>query len=543
MPKDGDTEDSKAKFTGDDGLLWESFDREIGRWFQNKHGTQVGDMVWRNEFPALYGEGKLGGADFKGHCNIAWDSINDSNPSKAKHLYPMDSGFYERKWHEKWRKSTMERMYDHAESRSDGSAAIEIQDLGIENAEKARHHLMKQFGGAGEDVRAREERYSDGLPRSKGEPAFYKGIDMEMKLRELGAERTALYKMCHTEKRKEYEFGKETTLVKISMKYLRGTEYQRVVSDLLQEIKIERSVEARLPTLNAKGNLVMPKKIDAEQLAEDWDYRNYDEAWLLSWKDLRSKLVAAYKAKKFQKSSANNDRGGPINEGVGKKLPTMLTAAIKDAVSSMLVPGYGIRPQPPFNGKPGQGPTCWACGKQGHRRGDPQCSAGPNDVYKGAPNRAKKRSAGAGNDGFKSGKGAGQVCRFFQQHGKCKFGEKCKYSHDVGVSVAPPTKKFRLTKAEKRKVTTAAVKFVEKQRKDNKNLGNEDDDAMRDLLKSFCLLRTTPREVVGKTVVDISAMKVSPLLDMGGVYHDTGSAEGLSSQEDDLVYVDTSVDV
>ena len=86
----------------------------------------------------------------------------------------------------------------------------------------------------------------------------------------------------------------------------------------------------------------------------------------------------------------------------------------------------------------------------------------------------------------------------------------------------PRPRNFRLTRAEKRKATTAAVKFVEKQRKDNKNLGNEDDDAMRDLLKSFCLLRTIPREVVGKTVVDISAMKVSPLLDMNNVCHDTG---------------------
>jgi len=51
------------------------------------------------------------------------------------------------------------------------------------------------------------------------------------------------------------------------------------------------------------------------------------------WKDLRSKLVAAYKAKKFQKDSARGSSGGS---------------------------GYGIRPQSPFTGKTGQGPTCWA---------------------------------------------------------------------------------------------------------------------------------------------------------------------------------------
>ena len=79
-------------------------------------------------------------------------------------------------------------------------------------------------------------------------------------------------------KRKDYDFGKYTTLVKITMKHLRGTEYQRVVTDLLQEIKIERSVTARLPTLNAEGAYIMPDKIDTDQLTEDWDYRNNDEA-------------------------------------------------------------------------------------------------------------------------------------------------------------------------------------------------------------------------------------------------------------------------
>ena len=76
--------------------------------------------------------------------------------------------------------------------------------------------------------------------------------------------------MRHLSKRKDYDFGKYTTLVKITMKHLRGTEYQCVVTDLLQEIKIERSVTARLPTLNAEGTYIMPDKIDTDQLAEDW---------------------------------------------------------------------------------------------------------------------------------------------------------------------------------------------------------------------------------------------------------------------------------
>ena len=247
-------------------------------------------------------------------------------------------------------------------------------------------------------------------------------------------------------------------------------------------------------------------------------------------------------AKKFQKDSARGSSGGSRDQEQPKKLPSMLTAAIKEAVSTMLVPGYGIRPQSPFTGKTGQGPTCWACGKQGHRRGDPKCTAGPNDVHNSAPSRAKKTKRDSGNDGFKSERGGGNICRFFQQHGKCRFGEKCKFVHETGGGSAPPVKKFRLTKAEKKKVTSAAVKFVENSRAEDTNYIKSEDDQLENLLKSFCFVRTIPREVLGKVTVDLSMLKVSPLPNMEDVCHDTGSAEGLTTLKSDMVYCDASVE-
>ena len=56
------------------------------------------------------------------------------------------------------------------------------------------------------------------MPRTKGEPPFYNGVNVVNKLREMASERTALWKMCHVDKRPTYEYGKEITLVKIVVK-------------------------------------------------------------------------------------------------------------------------------------------------------------------------------------------------------------------------------------------------------------------------------------------------------------------------------------
>jgi hypothetical protein len=63
------------------------------------------------------------------------------------------------------------------------------------NAKGLRAHLVKQFGGAGDDARAREEHCQDGMPAAKGQAAFPPNIDVVEKFRQLSAERNALWKM------------------------------------------------------------------------------------------------------------------------------------------------------------------------------------------------------------------------------------------------------------------------------------------------------------------------------------------------------------
>jgi hypothetical protein len=56
--------------------------------------------------------------------------------------------------------------------------------------------------------------------------------------------------MCKPSKRDEYEYGKKSKLVKIVLKGLRNTIYQESIDILLQEIKMKKNFDARLPVVN-----------------------------------------------------------------------------------------------------------------------------------------------------------------------------------------------------------------------------------------------------------------------------------------------------
>ena len=93
---------------------------------------------------------------------------------------------------------------------------------------------------------------------------------------------------------------------------------------------------------------------------------------------------------------------------------------------------------------------CYGCGCTGHLRGDPECSAKDKAVWKGAPERFKRkvekydqslldRGAGQGVSEWeghsigKRGKAAPKVpCRnWLWGNGTCKYAERCRYSHDA----------------------------------------------------------------------------------------------------------------
>ena len=328
--KDSD-DDSKTKFDGSTGKL-SSFDKRMGRWCRQRYGTELGNKFWYNDMPDL---GELHGEAFKTYCELVWDAIDDVNSAQAKSLYPIDSGFWEKKWHKRWIRKQFDRIYDKVESLCEGAAGLEVQTLGMERAPELRVHLHKQFGGSGDDVRAREERYEGALG------GFPHGGDMEEWLRKLQAERVELYEMCKPSKRDEYEYGKSVKLVKIVLKALKATEYKPVVDSLIQEIKIKKNLERRLPVANAMtGVLELPTNKTEGEINDDWDYRNYNDDWLPTWGDLKSKLISVYKDHVFARQDASLNGGRRGHQG--KQIPSMLT------------PGFGTHPKPQ---------QCFGCGE------------------------------------------------------------------------------------------------------------------------------------------------------------------------------------
>ena len=480
---DGDTkESSTVMFDGDKNKDFITFEKSIGRWCRSKYGTSIGDKLWRNEMPVLAG---MGYAEQVAHFQEVWEGIDATNSTRAKHLYD-NPAFWTNAWHEKWRIGAWDRIFDYVDGKTDGQASMEVTDVGMSKASTLRRHLTKQFGGSGEDVRARELRFQNGMPRSQGEAPFYPGVNTQNKLRELAAERTALWKMCAEDKRALYEWGKEVSLVKIVMKYIRGTEYEPCVEALLQEIKIQKQVAKSVPTVNAAGTgLVMPDASTMELSTDDWEFRNYSDAWLPSWDQLRTKLVSTYKTIEFRKEESLQSSGGQAvggkNNNNQRKLPTMLVKEVRSAVReavAMIVPGFGTAPVPMRDSRPPM--ECWNCGKTGHKSFE--CPAPKKEGgNKGKAKRSWDKKKGV--DGMSTQK-SDEVCRAFRDTGRCRWGEKCKFVHVDRSAEKTPIKKFNLTKRQRKEITAAAVQTIKAASKGGD--GNQyDDGELEGYLKSF----------------------------------------------------------
>ena len=517
--KDNEEEtQDKDKFDGSCEKL-QDFDLQMGRWCRKKYGTKLGNHFWCNDLPDI---DALMGADWDDYVEQVWDAINDQDAVMAKNLYPIASGFWTKRWHRKWNRKQFDKIFDKVEGLCTGAALLEVHQLGMDSAQQMRAHLVKQFGGAGDDVRAREQRYSDGMPKSKNQPAFPANVNMEDKLRELQAERIDLWKMCVPSKRDAYEYGKESTLVKLVLKHLRNTKYDEAIEKLLSEIKIRQQLKAMMPVFDpGTGTFVLPDPAAAAN-TDDWEYRNYSDDWLPSWLELKSKLISEYKLRQFS--------AGCKDESSSGKLPVMLT------------PGFGTTPKM----------QCFGCGEHGHRKGDPVCSAGPNDWAECAPKKWLKGAQGKkfpsakgtgakrkGADGMSNKKKGDGICYQFRDTGKCGFGVNCKFKHE------PAKKKVKLTKAEKKTITVAAVQSLKdelkkKAKDDGVKVGESE---LASYLSSLMRIQTIPRVCYDKIDVEVSSMATMELLNTAThACHDSGSGTGISTDARDFVYVDDSAE-
>ena len=524
----------KMVFRGYDGKVnFAEFDKHVARQLRAKYGTTLGDQFWTNTLPIVQGEGAMGNDDFLAHCEDILYAMADRNPARYKHLYDMDSGFWQRGWHVTWRKSEFERMYDTVSSKCKGEALLCIEENGMKSAPNIRSILKHEFGGAGEDIKLREKMFDLCMPKTESATAFPKGIDISKKFRALNVERMELGELCPKEDRETYLYAKESYMVKNILKLLRGSEYDKPIKDLLMEIKFDRKLKRA--ALNEGG-------VDEEDIdLEDWDYRNFKDGWIPTFKRLRRKLVNYYKDQKFNKQS---------EEGPKAKLPSMLVKdMIEKHVASLIAPGLGQRPNTSGSVFPQDGrsnPTCWACGLKGHKRGDAECQM-KNDRSGGNNSFASKRkfeqssSRQAPGQANKQGK---EICQFYKETGKCKFGAKCRRLHvDSGGAERRPKRKpdrsvaFNLTKAQKKRNKSA----LKVQIKQSSKVDGDPESELDTIIRGFCMIsiRTIPRELSRSKEISLSMLNMKLHQNETFVY-DTGSAEGISTCKSDFYRLDTS---
>jgi hypothetical protein len=504
-------------FSGhDDKVTFDQFDKFMGRYMRLRYGQVIGNGLWLDQMPSLEGEGMLSDADFTAHCHEVIEAISITNASKVKGLTDEYAPFWQRDYQLKWRKNEWSRMFDVVCIKCRGQALLAMEELGTENAHMTRKHLKKQFGGSSEDVKFREKVFEAGMPVKGCEQPFPKGIDIEAKLRELHAEWIKLKEICPEEDRASYEYGKESTLVKIIMKHLQHTEYARSVKDLLLEIKLQRQL------VRAVRNNEVDNGNQSDDDIEDWEYRNYKDGWVPSYKRLHAKLTSQYKEMKFNKKVPKGDKDG--NESSSKRLPAMLTkTTAAKLIATMLAPAFGQRNK--ALGKTGDKMTCWGCGKVGHRMGSSLCTAKPGEIAEGAPKRAKRKKE---HDEGKVKKPT-KLCKFFSETGKCRFGAACRFEH-AGDGKSDDSGPKGSKKAKKGKEVTFLKTGVEESDE------VADTKEIEKIVRGFLMIRLNEGD--GKTE-SITLMR-SSLIEMNSFAYDTGSGEGISVRREDFVYLDES---
>ena len=383
---------------------WETFDRRITRYCEKKYDL-LGKRFWNGTLPSIVG---LDPYDYYEYCCDVWRTIEMKDATQAKTLWLNTSGFFERAWQLNWVDRQYRLLVIYIEEHCEGAAEIEMINFDGDKSQ-IRKHLYKLFGaGTGGDIHTIELEFDKGMPE-KGKPAFYKGIDMIEKLRQLETRRLYFLKMCSPSRQSTYPYCQENKLVRIVLDHIHP-EYDDCIARLLDLVKVNKMLVSV-----SSGAMMGANSFEALDSHE----RSFSDECLPSWKLLQTNLVAEYK----RKLKAGEEVKNPKDKG---RLPVALA-------------GVNVK--------------CYACGGA-HKRGDPACKAGPNDVHKDAPEHFKKRQAAkkrkgeqGGNDKPKNDnqptnkklkEGEKKHCHQFNfGKGTCRFGAKCRFLHEKGDGKSP----------------------------------------------------------------------------------------------------------
>ncbi len=188
-------------------------------------------------------------------------------------------------------------------------------------------------------LQERVRKYLLAMPDKNG-VAFPHKVNMPDKLDQLEEERAYLFRMCPKDKHKDYDEGKESTLVRLILNAL-PAEYDEAVQNVRNLMRIREMIKS--------GNMDLITNLD------DAVKINYDTSWLPPFKELRVGLVNAW----LQKKRRWDEQPGLKNK---EGHPTMM-----------------------LSDDPKKERRCYECEQQGHMRGSDECKAGKDAVWGGAP--------------------------------------------------------------------------------------------------------------------------------------------------------------
>ena len=78
----------------------------------------------------LHGEGRCDADEFNAHAEAVFHSIQQRDSKFAATLWPVASGFWERRWHEQFRKWEYDKLYGKVETALTGEALLELESMG-----------------------------------------------------------------------------------------------------------------------------------------------------------------------------------------------------------------------------------------------------------------------------------------------------------------------------------------------------------------------------------------------------------------------------
>ena len=468
--------DKSDMFSGKaDGITFEKLDEMMLSWGRSKFGDKYATQLWKDELTDISKldlKDELDYFEYEMHCTLVYDVLCYDSAKYADGLFDTQR-FWTVQYQLQTRQRFRERMYCYLETIVKGEAARQVKKLGVRKMAGMRDFLFRRFGaGQPEVLEERVRRYLLGMPDPKTGEAFPPRCDMEAKLDELEAEREYLLEMCPKDQRDTYEDGKITTLTRTILR-LRPKEYDDAVKAAMNLHRIR---------LYGKGG-------DLSKITNLQDNTRviYNTDWLPDYDELREELVRSYLLQKRRREE----------QGQAHKKN----------------PGHPVLPVLQGFEQPGaHQKTCYACGEKGHFKGDEECKAGPNDIWSGAPDSFKSKMKNGGKGKSKKGKGIGKgrgggsttgnrqrnkkgpgetskiPCRNFNSgNGYCKWGDNCRFSHEVNKQGgkrkgAPSLILSKKDKKAKKEIVTMVMNDLKSalgQKKKGKSSAKEDeqDDA------------------------------------------------------------------